>query len=115
MFERKHEPLISHQAFVGRVLGSLGVVFLLTLLSLLFGIWGFCHFESYSVIDGFLNAAMLLGGMVQIGTISTDAGKIFAGCYAIYSGIFILVSVGIVLTPILHRLLHNFHLDLDEK
>ncbi len=115
MFERKHEPLISHHAFVGRVLISVSVVLLLTVLSLLFGMWGFMTFESYSRMDAFLNAAMLLGGMGQINPLSTDAGKMFAGWYAIYCGVFILASVGIVLAPILHRILHTFHLDMDEK
>jgi hypothetical protein len=53
---------------------------------------------------------MLLGGMGPVGELKTNAGKIFAGCYALYAGLVFIISAGIVLAPVLHRLMHRFHL-----
>ena len=62
-----------------------------------------------SLHDAFLNAAMLLGGMGPIDTPCTRGGKIFAGLYALYAGLFFLVIMGLLFAPVLHRLLHRFH------
>ena len=59
--------------------------------------------------DAFLNSAMLLGGMGPVDAPKTDGGKVFAGCFALYAGLVFLISVGVVLVPMMHRLLHRFH------
>ncbi|HPU54569.1 MAG TPA: hypothetical protein PK359_23635, partial [Burkholderiaceae bacterium] len=66
-------------------------------------------FEGLRWRDAFLNAAMLLGGMGPVDAPRTDGGKVFAGLYALYAGLVFLVAVSLVLTPILHRLMHRFH------
>jgi hypothetical protein len=65
-------------------------------------------------VDSILNAAMILGGMGPVAAIQTPAGKVFAGCYALYSGLVFLVAVGIILAPMVHRALHTFHWDADQ-
>jgi hypothetical protein len=50
-----------------------------------------------------------------LGELKTTAGKIFAGSYAIFSGLVIVIATGVVLAPIFHRVLHRFHLEMDEK
>jgi hypothetical protein len=60
-------------------------------------------------VDAFLNASMLLGGMGPVDAPRTSAGKLFAGIYALYAGLVFLVIVGIILAPIVHRILHRFH------
>ena len=68
-------------------------------------------FEGMGLVDAFLNAAMLMGGMGPVGMLTTDRGKIFAGFYAMYCGFVLIFSVALFLTPIFHRLLHHFHLE----
>ena len=80
-------------------------------LSLGVGMLGYAHFEGLSWIDGFLNSAMLLGGMGPVNPPLTAAGKLFAGIYALYAGLVFIVTAALVVTPILHRVLHRFHLN----
>jgi len=79
-------------------------------LSLGVGMLGYGHFEGLPWIDGFLNSAMLLGGMGPVNPPLTAAGKLFAGIYALYAGLVFIVTAALVVTPILHRALHRFHL-----
>ena len=78
------------------------------------GILGFIWFAHLTPLDAFLNAAMLLSGMGPTEDYPGTAGKIFGGVYALFSGLFMLVVVGLVLTPVFHRMLHQFHLDEDD-
>ena len=75
------------------------------------GIVGYAFTERMSVIDAFLNAAMLLGGMGPVNAPVTFAGKLFAGAFALYAGLVFIVCAAIVLTPVLHRVLHLFHVE----
>lgn len=84
---------------------------LLLLVSLWVGMAGYEHYEHLAWRDAFLNAAMLLGGMGPVNNPLTPAGKLFAGCYALYAGLMFLISVSIILAPLLHRMLHLFHCD----
>jgi hypothetical protein len=72
---------------------------------------GYTYFEGLSWRDAFLNAAMLMGGMGPIERPQTDSGKLFAGFYALYAGLVFIVVAGIILAPLIHRLLHRFHWD----
>lgn len=76
---------------------------------------GYHYFEKLSWLDSFLNAAMILGGMGPVNVLSTRAGKIFAGCYALFSGIVFLAVAGLLFAPLVHRLIHRFHLEYDSK
>jgi len=111
MLERRHEKLLPKKAFYRR-LAAYGAVSLgFILVSLVIGILGYRHFEGMPWIDAYVNAAMILGGMGPVGELKTDSGKFFAGCYALYSGLIVIIAVGIILAPILHRFLHYFHLE----
>lgn len=105
---RKTLPLTRRQ-FLLRLARHAAVSFLLVLISLLAGILGYMHFEHLAWRDAFLNAAMLLGGMGPVNAPLTDGGKLFAGLYALYAGLVFLVVVGVMLAPLMHRLLHTFH------
>lgn len=111
MFETKHHKPITQLQFNLRMVKIALILGSLALLSLACGILGFMYFESYSATDAFLNAAMLLGGMGQINPIVTEGGKIFAGVYSLYCGLFVLASTGVMLAPLVHRMLHKFHAD----
>jgi hypothetical protein len=110
-FESKHEPLAGRGAFLKRFAACFGASALLIGLSLLGGMLGYRYLEGMSWIDAFANAAMILSGMGPMGTLETSGGKLFAGLYALYSGLAVIIAVGVLLAPILHRLLHNFHID----
>jgi hypothetical protein len=82
--------------------------------SLFAGMVGYHDFEHLSWLDAFLNASMLLGGMGPVTNPVTPVGKLFAGTYALYCGLVVIIVAGIVLAPVAHRVLHRFHLEFDE-
>ena len=92
-----------------------GGAFLMLAVSWLVGILGYRTLEHMSWIDSILNSAMILGGMGPVNQLNTDAGKLFASFYAIFSGVVFLVAIGVLLAPVLHRFLHRFHLETDDK
>jgi hypothetical protein len=115
-FEHKQQPLASRRLFAKRLAGSVALSLLLIALSLVGGMVGYHHFEAMPWIDAFVNAAMILSGMGPIGTLQTWNGKAFAGTYALYSGLVLILAMGIVIAPIVHRVLHRFNLeDEDQK
>jgi hypothetical protein len=83
----------------------------LILFSLILGVAGYMFFEKLTVTDAFLNASMLLGGMGPVNTPVTTAGKIFAGIYALYAGLVFIATAALMLTPVIHRVIHRFHWD----
>jgi hypothetical protein len=86
-----------------------GAVALLLAVSLGVGMLGYASFERLPWMDAFLNSAMLLGGMGPVNPPRTDAGKLFAGLYALYAGLIFIVSAALLFTPIVHRIIHHFH------
>ena len=111
LYERKHQPPVSRQAFTQRLAWHVALALALLLVSLGGGMLGYIGFEGLSPVDAFLNAAMLLGGMRPVNAPQSVAGKLFAGCYALYAGLVFIVTAALVFTPILHRVLHHFHWD----
>lgn len=114
MYEHRRERPLARPQFLWRLGKHVAVASLVTIGSLGGGMAGFSYFEDLEWRDSFLNAAMLLGGMGPLKTDLTPAGKLFAGTYALYAGLVFLVAAGIVLAPILHRVLHRFHWDEEE-
>ena len=110
-FEHRRHKLISPRRFLGRMLKAIGLWFALILAGLLIGIAGYAWFEDMSLVDAYVNAAMILSGMGPMGELKTAAGKIFAGSYAIFSGLIIIIATAFVLAPIFHRILHRFHVE----
>jgi hypothetical protein len=114
VFEHHKQPLASRSDFTRRMLrfslATAGII----LFSLGIGILGYHYLESLSWIDSLLNASMILGGMGPVNELRTNAGKVFASFYALYSGIVLLASVGVLATPLFHRFMHRFHLELED-
>ena len=115
MYEPRSAPLAPPAVFLWRVIRHAVVASVLVLGSLGAGMAGYMHYERLAWRDAFLNAAMLLGGEGPVASPATPGGKVFAGLYALYSGLIFLVAVGIVLAPIVHRLRHQFHLEQDDE
>ena len=113
--ENRREKLISRSRFVRRMLRAIGVWWVLALCGLLIGMAGYSYFEGMSFADAYVNAAMILSGMGPLGELKTTAGKIFAGSYAIFSGLVIVIATSFVLAPIFHRVLHHFHVETEEN
>lgn len=114
MLEHHRQPLLSRGAFLARQLRFLGVAFIFVGISLAIGVAGYMHFARFTLVDAFLNASMILGGMGPVGELPNDASKVFASIYALFSGIALLGTVALILTPLIHRLLHALHLDDDD-
>lgn len=115
-FDYKEAPLASTATFAGRLLINIFVALALVLAALAIGIYGYQATEGMALIDAFLNAAMLLGGMGPVAPeLHTEAGKLFAGVYALGCGLVLVLVSGIVLAPVFHRVLHALHVDNDEK
>jgi len=114
MYEHHKQPLAKRSVFAKR-LALNGIVGLILLaFSLGIGMVGYHFLEGLSWIDSLLNASMILGGMGPVAPLQTVAGKLFASFYALYSGVILLASVGILAAPIFHRFLHRFHLAEDK-
>ena len=110
-YESRLQPLLSRRRFLRRFWAHVAASAALVLFSLLLGMAGYSYFEHLPWRDAFMNSAMLLGGMGPVDAPKTDGGKVFAGLYALYAGLVFLISVGVALTPVLHRMLHKFHLE----
>lgn len=115
MFEKRHEPLASTSKFLVRLARNIILGLLLIAIAEYIGMTGYHYFENMSWIDAFVNAAMILSGMGPLSPLATNAGKIFAGFYALFSGLAFIFVIGIILAPILHRFFHKFHLDSNQK
>ena len=69
-------------------------------------------FEGIPLIAEMLaNAAMILSGMGPLDKLDSTAGFVFEGVYALVCGLLFFAVAGLVLAPMLHRLLHRFHLE----
>jgi hypothetical protein len=111
MFEHRREALLPRRVFYRRVARGFAMASVLVAFSLGLGMAGYHFLEHLTWLDAFTNAAMILSGMGPLAPLQTTAGKIFAGCYALFSGLAFLTSVGVVFAPIFHRFLHKFHLE----
>ena len=115
MYERKNDKLAPVSVFIKRMIWSVIMACILISLALFIGILGYHLIAGFGWIDSILEASMILGGMGPVNALQTNAGKIFASFYALYSGIILLASVGILVTPIFHRFMHRFHLELEDN
>jgi len=108
MYEKDHHPLAPRAVFVKRLVLNFVIGVFIVLCSLSLGMAGYMHFEKMSLVDAYENAAMILSGMGPVDTIKTVEGKIFAGTYALFSGVIFLVVIAIIFAPIFHRFFHGF-------
>jgi hypothetical protein len=108
-YEPRHIQPISTRRFLMRMLLHGGAAFILVTASIAVGMAGYEHYEQLEWRDAFLNASMLLGGMGPVESPHTPHGKIFAGCFALYAGLVFIVSAGVILAPLVHRIIHWFH------
>lgn len=115
MLEHRRDQLLPRREFARRLGRSIAAGGVLIFLSLGIGMVGYHFLAGLGWIDAFLDAAMILSGMGPISPLHTDAAKLFAGCYAIYCGVALLGTTGVILAPVIHRSLHKFRLEWDDR
>ena len=111
MYESKAQRPLGRQIFARRLMIHALIAIGLIAFSVAMGMAGYMCFEHLGTLDAFLNTAMLLGGMGPVNPPATDAGKLFAGFFALYAGLVFIVTAALLFTPLLHRLMHRFHWD----
>ena len=110
-YERRHEKLAPVPVFIKRLAAAIGIAVLLITCVLFAGISGYHWLAGLNWVDSLLEASMILGGMGPVNQLSSTSSKVFASVYALFSGLFFIGIMGIVLGPVVHRMLHKFHLD----
>jgi len=115
LFEHKTEPLLPWPRFFRRVALSFLLASGIVGVALLIGVLGYHQFAGLAWIDALLNASMILTGMGPVDPMTSVPAKLFASTYALFSGVVFLSAVGIVLSPLFHRILHHFHLDEQDR
>ena len=113
-FERRNEPVLPWPAFLWRLAGSTLIGAGLVIVSLAIGMIGYRSLMVMSWIDAFVNASMILSGMGPLADPQTSGAKLFAGLYALFSGLAVLAIAGVVFAPVVHRFLHYLHADEDD-
>jgi hypothetical protein len=111
MYEHRNHPLLTRAKFIRRVGRHLVVALLVIAVALGIGVVGYHWLGHLSWIDSLLNASMILGGMGPVDQLQSTAAKIFASCYALFSGLAFIGIAGLLLAPFAHRLLHRFHIE----
>jgi hypothetical protein len=114
MFEHRRQPMAERGMFMRRIGRYAALSTTIILSSLALGVVGYHFLEGLPWIDSLLNASMILGGMGPIAELHSNAAKLFASFYALFSGMILLVSVGLLIAPVVHRFLHHFHLDIGD-
>ena len=110
-YEHRSEPLLSTREFTTRVVRHGLFALAIVVVWLAAGVAGYHWIARLEWVDATLNAAMILGGMGPVDTLRSDGAKLFAAAYALTSGVLFLGASGLLLAPVLHRILHKFHLD----
>ena len=110
-YEQSYQKLAPLSVFAQRVMGAVILACGVIAIVLFIGIAGYHWLGGLDWVDSLLEASMILGGMGPVNPIKTTGAKLFASGYALFSGLVFIGIMGIVLTPIVHRLLHKFHVE----
>jgi hypothetical protein len=113
-FENKGQPMASPWRFTHRLLLHLLVSASIVIFALAVGVLGYHFIARFTWVDALLDASMILAGMGPVGTLTSDGAKVFASAYALFSGLVFIGITAILFAPVVHRVLHAFHIDDDE-
>ena len=112
-FEQRKQNLASVREFTKRMVWFVVFGLLFIVVSLSIGAIGYSYFAGLGWVDSYYNASMILTGMGPVAVLTSDSAKIFATAYSIYSGVAFLTAVGVMFAPLVHRLFHRLHIDLE--
>jgi hypothetical protein len=110
VFENRHEPILPRRIFIRRLFTCLALALAIIAGALSIGVAGYHFIAGLPWIDALLNASMILTGMGPVDVLPSNAAKVFASFYALFSGVVFISLMGLLLSPIAHRVLHKFHL-----
>jgi hypothetical protein len=110
VYEHSSQPLLPRRVFLSRVFRSIALAAVIVGAWLVIGILGYHWLGRLGWVDAILNASMILSGMGPIDPLPGDAAKLFASAYAILSGVVFLSTSAILVAPVVHRMMHYFHL-----
>jgi hypothetical protein len=113
-FENRRAPLASYPVFLRRVAKCLALAMGVLGVALGIGVLGYHLCAGLAWIDALLNAAMILTGMGPVDPMRSPGAKLFASGYALFSGVVFITVMGLIIGPIVHRVLHRFHIDEDD-
>lgn len=113
--EHRSQKVVPFAVFLKRVLRYSFFSFLLIGFSIEIGIWGYQRFAHISWIDSFYMSTMILTGMGPTIEMPSDTAKLFSAFYALYSGIVFLCATAVFFSPILHRIFHILHVDIEDE
>lgn len=113
MYESKNEPMLSRREFALRFVRHIGLAFLLIVMALTIGTLGHLWFEPARWHDALLNVSFMLAGLGPFLLPQTLSGKVFFALYSVMVGLVFVALLGVLMAPILHRIIHKFHLDDD--
>jgi hypothetical protein len=111
MYETRRQKLLTRTEFALRVLWHFTFGAGVAAIALFAGMLGYRYLAGLSWVDSLLNASMILGGMGPVDTLKTDAAKIFASFYALFSGLVFIGLLGVLLAPFIHRVMHKLHMN----
>ncbi len=111
VYERRQDQLAPRSIFIKRIIATMVVALALIAVALTIGIAGYHFIAGFNWVDSLLEASMILGGMGPVNSLPNDTAKIFASIYALFSGLIIIALMGIILSPVIHRVMHKFHVD----
>ncbi|MDP9362178.1 MAG: hypothetical protein M3P29_12095 [Acidobacteriota bacterium] len=111
MYETRRDRLLTRAQFTMRVLVHISIAVIAAALALLAGVLGYHYLGALSWVDSLLNASMILGGMGPVDLLKTDPAKVFASCYALFSGLVFIGLLAVLLAPFIHRVMHKLHID----
>ncbi len=114
MFERRADGLAPQSIFIKRIIASLAVALAVIVVALSIGVVCYHFIAGFNWVDSLLEASMILGGMGPVNELPNDSAKIFASVYALFSGLILIALMGIVLSPVMHRVMHKFHVDEED-
>jgi hypothetical protein len=108
-YEHHSDPLLPPAQWLARILNSAWLAFMIVAVVFMAGVMGYHYIANLAWVDAILETSMILGGMGAIAPMPNDAAKLFASAFAMLSGLVIVTTTGIILSPFLHRLMHHFH------
>jgi len=111
MYESRKQHLLTRAQFAKRIFFHLLFVIGCAVISLAVGVLGYHFIGALPWIDALLDASMILGGMGPVDTLKSDGAKVFASLYALYSGLFFIGVIAVLVVPFVHRIMHKIHID----
>lgn len=115
MYESKNDPLIPTRHFTKRLAIHLVYALIVLLVTVLIGVLAHLWLEPVNLHDAILNTALIVGGIGPFIVPATASGKLFFAIYSMFVGLVFVGTLGIILAPLAHRIIHKFHLDDEDN